>query len=380
MKSTRLMIVFCACLAAGAFWPAEAAAQRGGGGGGGGGAQPRGGGGSGGGGGQHGGGGGGGSQAVPRTHPPVVEGGHNGSYYGGYYRPYYGGYYRPYYGYPYYSPFYASFGFGFGYGYGFYNGFYAPYYGYAGYGWGPSYGYGPYPYPYYGYSGNWASARLEVKPRDAQVYVDGFLVGTVDQFDGVFQRLDLPTGEHEIVAYAKGYHSYRQRTLFRPGESYHFKGILEALPPGAPEEPAPQPPPTRADPNQGPPRDPRDPYIRDPYNRDPYDPAGQDPNRQPPPPDDRGRTMPMPDRPGDHPAPDSNSFGTLNLRVQPGDAVVVIDGERWDSPEGGSRLSVQLSAGPHRVEVRKDGFKPYMSTVQIRPGDTQALNISLPPG
>jgi hypothetical protein len=365
------MIVFCACLAAVALWPADAAAQRGGGSGGGS-AQPRGGGGSG--GGQHG-GGSRSSQAVPRTHPPVVNGGHNGSYYGGYYRPYYGGYYRPYY----YSPFYASFGFGIGYGYGFYNGFYAPYYGYAGYGWGPSYGYGygPYPYPYYGSYGNWASTRLEIKPRDAQVYVDGFLVGSVDQFDGVFQRLDLPTGDHEIVAYAKGYRSYRQRTLFRPGESYHFKGILEPLPPGAPEEPAPQPSATRPDPNQGPPRDPRDPYARDPYERDP---AGQDPNRQGPPPDDRGRTMPMPERPGDRRPPDSNSFGTLNIRVQPGDAVVVIDGERWDSPEGGSRLSVQLSAGPHRVEVRKDGFKPYMSTVQIRPGDTQALNISLPPG
>jgi hypothetical protein len=30
--------------------------------------------------------------------------------------------------------------------------------------------------------------------------------------------------------------------------------------------------------------------------------------------------------------------------------------------------------------VRKDGFKPYSSTIQIRPGETQALNISLPPG
>ena len=90
--------------------------------------------------------------------------------------------------------------------------------------------------------------------------------------------------------------------------------------------------------------------------------------------------MPPPERPGDRRAPDSNSFGTLNVRVQPGDAVVVIDGEKWDSPEGGSRLSVQLSAGSHRIEVRKDGFKPYTSTVQIRPGETQALNISLPPG
>ena len=32
--------------------------------------------------------------------------------------------------------------------------------------------------------------------------------------------------------------------------------------------------------------------------------------------------MPTPDRQGDRRAPESNSFGTLNVRVQPGDAVV----------------------------------------------------------
>ena len=311
MKSTRLMIVFCACLAAGAFWPADAAAQRRG-----------------------------GYRAPVRV---VVS--------AGYYRPYY------------YDPF-------------FYSGFYDPFYA----GWSPLYAQYPYPRGRYGYSGNWASARIEVKPRDAQVYLDGYLVGMVDQFDGIFQRLDLPTGEHEIEVYMRGYRPYRQRTLFRPGGSYHFKAMLEPLPAGAPDEPTPRPSANQPDPyDQNNPRDPRDPYTRDPYGRNP---EGQDPNRQPPPPPpgERGRTMPPPERPGDRRAPDSNSFGTLNVRVQPGDAVVVIDGEKWDSPEGGSRLSVQLSAGSHRIEVRKDGFKPYTSTVQIRPGETQALNISLPPG
>ena len=77
---------------------------------------------------------------------------------------------------------------------------------------------------------------------------------------------------------------------------------------------------------------------------------------------------------------ENSTFGTLNIRVQPGDAVVVIDGEKWDSPEGGSRLSIQLAGGSHRVEVRKDGFKPYNANIQIRPGETQTLNISLPQG
>jgi hypothetical protein len=302
------MIVFCACIAAGCLWPADAAAQRRG-----------------------------GYRPPVRVRTVVVS--------AGYYRPYY------------YDPF-------------FYSGFYDPFY----MGWYPIYA--QYPRGRYYYGSSWASARVEVKPRDAQVYLDGYFVGIVDQFDGVFQRLDLPTGEHDLEIYLKGFRPYRQRTLFRPGESYHFKAILEPLPAGAPDEPAPQPSANRPDPYNNPApynRDPRDPYGRDP---------GPDPNRQPPPPSpgDRGRTSPSPERPGDRRAADSNSFGTLTVRVQPGDAVVVIDGERWDSPEGGSRLSVQLAAGSHRIEVRKDGFKPYTSTVQIRPGDTQALNISLPPG
>ena len=58
----------------------------------------------------------------------------------------------------------------------------------------------------------------------------------------------------------------------------------------------------------------------------------------------------------------------------------MIDGERWDSPEGGSRLQVQLSAGPHHVEISKDGYKTYSTSVTIRPGDTQTLNVSLSTG
>ena len=64
--------------------------------------------------------------------------------------------------------------------------------------------------------------------------------------------------------------------------------------------------------------------------------------------------------------------------MQPADAVVVVDGERWDRPEGDARLSVELSAGPHQVEVRKDGHRAYTSTVQVRAGEVTTLNVSLP--
>ena len=336
MTSKRLVIFSCGSLVtAMMLWPAEAAAQR----------------------------------AVARPAPrsaAVVSGGYYQPYHRPYYRPYYP-YYAPFYASfyaPFYAPFYSGFGFSAAFGWG------GPYWG-VGLGWGGGYPfYGAYPAPYPGYYlGNpWASARVEVKPTHAQVFVDGYYVGVVDQFDGVFQRLDLPTGEHEVAVYLPGHRTYTQRTLFRPGTGYHFKAVLEPLPPGTPEEPAPKPVPGAVrggdpDPqgNYEEPRDPRDP-------RDPRPPQ---------------RTMPMPERPdqprGDR-APQSRDFGTLNLRVQPMDAVVIIDGERWDSPEGGSRLVVQLSGGSHRIEVRKEGFRTYTSTFQIRPGEAQSLNISLTPG
>src|SRR4051794_31779177 len=66
----------------------------------------------------------------------------------------------------------------------------------------PFYGWGPYPYAFYGrqYEPE-SSARLQVTPRETEVYLDGYLVGTVDDFDGMTQRLRLPAGEHEIELY-----------------------------------------------------------------------------------------------------------------------------------------------------------------------------------
>jgi hypothetical protein len=108
--------------------------------------------------------------------------------------PYRSYYYRPgfslgfYAGFPYYSY------------YGYPYGYYRPYaYGYYGYGY-PGY-YGGYAYPSagYGYGGGaYGGVRIQGAPRDAQVFVDGYYSGIVDDFDGSFQHLDLEAGAHNI--------------------------------------------------------------------------------------------------------------------------------------------------------------------------------------
>ena len=44
---------------------------------------------------------------------------------------------------------------------------------------------------------------------------------------------------------------------------------------------------------------------------------------------------------------------------------------------GDERLVVQLAPGPHRIDVRKDGYRAFSSDVNVRPGETAPLNVSL---
>jgi hypothetical protein len=186
-------------------------------------------------------------------------------------------------------------------------------------------------------------------PRDTEVYVDGYLAGTVDDFDGIAQRLRLPAGEHTIELYREGHRTIRELIFFQPGETYRIRHTMEPLASG--EAPAARPSPAAA--ATAAPPTPTRPGPSGPYGQGPRNP--------------RDRTVP------------GQPAGTLAVRVQPADAVVLIDGERWNSSEGAARLDVQVNPGPHRIEVQKEGYQPFSSTVQVRPGETTAVNVSLTP-
>lgn len=244
-------------------------------------------------------------------------------------------------------------GHGYGYRYGYARPYYPYYYNSFGFGW---YGYGPYgPYAPYGpYFYEPASdLRIQVTPREAEVYIDGYLVGSVNDFDGVFQRLHVPYGEHQISVYREGFRTINEKMLFRPYESYNIKQVLQPLVAGEAPEPRPTPSPSAAAEARG---------------RRGAPPNGAYPDRNP----DRNA-----DRNADR---NTDRFGSVAIRVQPGDATVLIDGERWDTPAGEDRLTLEVSEGRHRIEISKDGFKPYSSTFTVRSGETVTLNVSLPAG
>ncbi len=233
----------------------------------------------------------------------------------------------------------------------FYNGWYG--YPYAGWGWGYGYPMMGYPYPPFGYGAYYGSGdvRVQVEPRHTEVFVDGYYAGVVDDFDGTFQRLRVEPGEHEIALYLDGYRSVHQKVYVQPNKTFRIKETMTPLAPGDTPEPRPIAPAPPAEAQGG-------------------DADGN-----------AGRPAPNP-RPGQRRGrgPDirvNGDAGSVALRVQPADAEILIDGEPWQGTAGPDRLVIQLSAGEHRIEIRKQGYAPFESTVRVRPGDTTPVNVSL---
>jgi hypothetical protein len=220
-----------------------------------------------------------------------------------------------------------------------------------------------YPYPY-----RWAAPesdlRLAIKPKQAAVYVDGYFAGQVDQYDGVFKRLHLPPGDHELVIYLQGYHSIHERLYLAPNATRKISAKMEPLAAGEPNEPVPVPanppspdaiqgqmPPPPPFPRRGPPA----PYL---------------------PPPARGAAPPG----GPEPSGPSPTVGTISIQVQPAGTEILIDGQRWSGPaRDDERLIVQLSEGPHTLEVHRPGYRDFSLQVDVRRGATTPVNISLTP-
>ena len=233
----------------------------------------------------------------------------------------------------------------------------------------------PYPYPYprpYGYrvAEPDSAVRLEVTPKQAQVFVDGYYAGIVDDFDGTFQRLYIPPGEHQIELWLEGYRTVKQTVYLTPNNTFKIKYAMEKLGPGEAPPPKPQPPPPSADPQQNG-YDPRMPPPGAPLPR--QVPPGTAVLRTPPP----QQQMPPPPPPdGRRNTQDNAAYGTLAIKVQPGDAEISIDGEAWRAP-GQDRLTVEVAEGSHTVEIRKAGYRTYVTQIDVQRGRTTPLNVSL---
>ena len=259
-----------------------------------------------------------------RRHPRAGTGrGSGGGYYPGYpsYPGWGGGYYPPYWSswWPYGS-------------FGWYGGYYGGYYGYP-WGWG---GGGT---VYHHVESESGSVRVLVDPSEARVYVDGYYAGTVDDFDGLFQRLTASPGRHEITLKLEGYKTHRVKVYVAPDSTLklHYdleKGqgeTFEDLSKDAPESEA------RRDVEQ---------------------------ERRWAESEARAEAVEM-----------TAVGGRLELSVRPEDASVYVDGAFRGSAREASTL--KLAPGRHRIEVVRPGYKTLEREVDIAPGETTGVKVEL---
>lgn len=210
--------------------------------------------------------------------------------------------------------------------------YYHPYFGFY---YGPYYGpFYPYPGPFVRHTRYSVSAiRVRVKPDSAEVYVNGYYAGIVDDFNGAFQRLYVPAGEHQLEFRLEGHQTIRQNVYVGPGDTLEVVHQMQPLKPGEAISVAPRPralPPEWTEPEAG------------------------DEGEQP-----------------------ASPYGILAILPEPIDAQVYVDGEAWDAVQGQKELVLHLPSGWHTVEVRKAGYRTFSTRLELTEGQTFRLNVKL---
>jgi len=242
------------------------------------------------------------------------------------------------------------------------GGHYPGYYGYRGYGYYPFgfsffrypyyLGFGHYPYGYGHYGPVWydypASASLggldlNVKPKKAQVFVDGQRIGRVGRFDGYPGLLWLEEGTYDLVIYHPGYRTLHQTVKVFAGVVIDLDERMvagEAIPP---EDIVPPP-------------------------------------SQMPPPDRSARSGPEDPERGEVDL--SHEPARLHLTVEPRDASVYLDGRFLGTGDELAELrsGLMVNPGEHRLAVVRPSYDSEELMVDVAAGEDVELAVRLQQG
>jgi len=226
-----------------------------------------------------------------------------------------------------------------------------PFYRYGRY----SYGRYGYPYwlhnrhPYYWNQPNYyyygpiyeptGAIRLKVKPREAEVFVDGYYVGLVDEFDGIFQRLRLEPGPKQLKIRSPGFQTLIVEARIIAERTITYEAGMRPGDPG----PQPRPEPPAAVHENTPPE-----------NLSGLPVSGKTPQQH-------GVNYKTP----------PTTLGGILLKVDPSEARIFVDGyyvgivNDFDGSRG-----LLLKSGPKTIKIQADGYENLVIKVRIIQGET----------
>jgi hypothetical protein len=170
-----------------------------------------------------------------------------------------------------------------------------------------------------------------VDPVETRVYVDGYYAGVTDDFDGLFQRLYIAPGRHEIALKLNGYVTHRVRVYVGGGATLKIDHEMQEGDGESYED------------------------LTSPWEI-------REPQFSAPPPidEDEGEIV---------------DSGELHLRVYPVDASVYVDGEFRGT--GRDTGTLYLAPGQHRVEVVRPGFRTAEHEVEVSSEGVAKLSVEL---
>ena len=317
------------------------------------------------------------SHGSPRGGGRHGGGWHNGGHGGRGHRGYYG-----------YNRWRWGWGLGWGWGWGGYWGYGPGFYG--GY-YGMPYGYAPYGYVTYA-PGQWAVVDTDVSPDEAQVFLDGRLIGNADDFDGFPDYLYLKPGKYTLEFRLEGFEPGSVDVDARPGVKIAVGNKLKKIP-GAKQYGSYIPP----QPEGG---------VRRFWGKEKDGPASavdidtdesgytdwRDRESGPgeaPPIDAPEPRADSPLRPGDQDSPQpprasrpgaaTSDRGRIVFRIEPEDAAVYVDDRFAGTAEELSSLSrgLQVPAGTHRVVVSRPGYGSESLQVEVEAGQSETVELRL---
>jgi hypothetical protein len=247
------------------------------------------------------------------------------------------------------------YGYGYGYGHYGYHGygyhwpylrFYRPYWSTPYYPWGMAW------YPAYSTDATIGGLDLSVKPKKADVYVDGEYIGRAGQYDGWPGNLWLESGRHELVFYYEGRETVVRNVRVRPGPVQRLRVDMEKGE-STPAEDLFANSVRVAEVDERSPRE-------TPSKRPEVDESRAGAPRE--------ATVDLRDEPG-----------RFSLEVVPVDAAVYLDGRFLGSAEELARLhaGMMVDAGDHLLEVQRPGYETQRVEFSVAAGDQKDLRIDL---